>query len=48
MNIYIKNGTLIDPKNHIDAKRDVFIAAGKIAAIGNAPSGFVADQVIDD
>ena len=47
MNIYIKNGTLIDPKNHIDAKRDVFIAAGKIAAIGNAPSGFVADQVID-
>ncbi len=47
MNIHIKNGTLIDPKNHIDAKRDVFIAAGKVAATGVAPSGFVADQVID-
>lgn len=47
MNIQIKNGRLIDPKNNIDAVRDVFIAAGKIAAIGAAPGGFVAEQVID-
>ena len=47
MNIHIKNGRLIDPKNNIDALRDVFIAAGKIAAISTAPGGFVADQVID-
>jgi len=47
MNIHIKNGRLIDPKNNIDALRDVFIAAGKIAAIGEAPGGFVAEQVID-
>jgi dihydroorotase len=47
MNIHIKNGRLIDPKNNIDALRDVFIAAGKIAAIGAAPNGFVAEQVID-
>ncbi len=47
MNIHIKNGRLIDPKNNIDALRDVFIAAGKIAAIGAAPSSFVADRVID-
>lgn len=47
MNIHIKNGRLIDPKNAIDAKRDVFIASGRIAAIGVAPKGFVADQVID-
>jgi dihydroorotase len=47
MNIHIKNGRLIDPKNNIDALRDVFIAAGKIAAIGTAPSGFVADRVLD-
>jgi dihydroorotase len=47
MNIQIKNGRLIDPKNQIDAVRDVFIAGGKIAATGNAPAGFVADQVID-
>ncbi|HEX5338639.1 MAG TPA: dihydroorotase [Gallionella sp.] len=47
MNIHIKNGRLIDPKNNIDAQQDVFIAAGKVAAIGSAPAGFVADKVID-
>lgn len=47
MNIQIKNGRLIDPKNQIDAVCDVFIAAGRIAAIGNAPAGFSTDQVID-
>ncbi len=47
MNIHIKNGRLIDPKNNIDAVRDVFIASGKIAAIGAVPKGFVAAQVID-
>ena len=47
MNIHINIGRLIDPKNNLDALRDVFISAGKIAAIGSAPGGFVADQVID-
>ena len=47
MNIQIKNGRLIDPKNKIDAPQDLFIAAGKIAAIGTAPAGFVADKVIN-
>ena len=47
MKIHIKNGRLIDPKNQIDAQRDVFIADKRIAAIGTAPAGFVADQVID-
>ena len=47
MNIHIKNGRLIDPKNKIDGKLDVFIASGKIAATGKAPSGFVVDKVID-
>ncbi|MBI5658806.1 MAG: dihydroorotase [Nitrosomonadales bacterium] len=47
MNIHIKNGRLIDPKNRIDAQRDVFVAEKRIAAIGAAPDGFVADQVID-
>ncbi|HXU93645.1 MAG TPA: dihydroorotase [Gallionella sp.] len=47
MNIHIKNGRLIDPKNNIDAQQDVFIAAGKVAAIGQAPAGFAADKVID-
>ncbi len=47
MNIQIKNGRLIDPKNNMDALHDVFIAAGKIAAIGTASKGFVADKIID-
>jgi len=47
MNIHIKNGRVIDPKNHIDAQQDVFIDAGKIAGIGSAPAGFVADRTID-
>lgn len=47
MKIYIKNGHLIDPKNNIDTKQDVYIAAGKIAGIGKAPDGFVANQTID-
>ena len=47
MNIQIMNGRLIDPKNKIDAQQDVFIAAGRIAAIGTAPAGFAADRVID-
>jgi dihydroorotase len=47
MNIHIKNGRLIDPKNKIDAKQDVYISDKHIVAIGNAPQGFVAEQVID-
>jgi dihydroorotase len=47
MNIHIKNGRLIDPKNGIDAQQDVYIAAGRIAALGTAPAGFAADRTID-
>jgi dihydroorotase len=47
MKIHIKNGRLIDPKNNIDATLDIFIAAGKIAGIGQAPAGFSANQTID-
>ncbi|OIR10314.1 dihydroorotase [mine drainage metagenome] len=47
MNIHIKNGRLIDPRNGIDAQLDVFIADKHVAGIGKAPQGFVAGQVID-
>ncbi len=47
MKIHIKNGHVIDPKNKLDTKQDVFIAACKIAGIGKAPDGFVANQTID-
>lgn len=47
MKIHIKNGRLIDPDNGIDAQRDVFVAAGKVVAIGDMPTGFGANRVID-
>jgi len=45
--VHIKGGRLIDPKNRVDAKLDVFIADGKIAALGRAPSGFRAERTIE-
>jgi dihydroorotase len=47
MNIQIKNGRLIDPKNGIDSQQDLFITAGKVASVGSAPAGFIADKIID-
>ncbi|HSI42715.1 MAG TPA: dihydroorotase [Methylotenera sp.] len=47
MKIHIKNGRVIDPKNKLDSKLDVYIAAGKIIALGTAPEGFTASQTID-
>ena len=47
MKIHIKNGRLVDPKNSIDSLQDLFIAAGKIVAIGKTPDGFHANRVID-
>ena len=47
MRLHIKNGRVIDPASKTDAQQDLFIADGKIAAIGTAPAGFAADQVID-
>ncbi|MCG6934104.1 MAG: dihydroorotase [Gallionella sp.] len=47
MNIEITNGRLIDPKNSIDARQNVYIVDRRIAAIGASPPGFVADQTID-
>lgn len=47
MKIQIKNGRVIDPANGVDAVQDVFIAAGKIVALGAASADFVANKVID-
>ena len=44
--VHIKGGRVIDPKNRVDAKQDVFIADGKIAALGKAPAGFRAERTI--
>jgi dihydroorotase len=46
MKIAIKNGHVIDPANALDAVADVFIAEGRIVAVG-ACEGFTPDQEID-
>ena len=45
--IQIRNGRFIDPKSGTDAKKDVFIADGRIVAIGRAPAGFQPGRLID-
>lgn len=47
MKIQIKNGRVIDPQSGMDQLADVFIAAGKILAIGAMPEGFHAKRIID-
>jgi dihydroorotase len=51
MKLHIKNGHLIDPANGIDAKNDLYIADGKVVAVGAVSAefgaGFVADKTID-
>ena len=47
MKIEIKNGRLIDPKHGVDRVTTLFIAAGKIAAIGASPAGWSANRTID-
>lgn len=46
MKIHIKGGTLIDPAAGT-RQADVFVAAGKVAAIGAAPADFNAAKTID-
>src|SRR5215218_5211397 len=45
--LLLKNGHTIDPLNHIDGKRDVAIANGKVAAVGEEINPALAKKVID-
>ena len=47
MKIHIKGGRVIDPANGTDGHHDVYIAAGKIVAVGAAPAGFTANRTVD-
>jgi dihydroorotase len=47
MRIQIKNGRVIDPASGIDRPADVFVAEGRIVAVGRTPAGFEAEGVID-
>lgn len=45
--LWIRDGHLIDPANAQDAPCDVFVANGRVAALGKPPNGFVPDRVIN-
>lgn len=47
MKLHIKNGRVIDPASNLDKQTDIFISAGRIAAIGEAPKGFDMAATID-
>lgn len=47
MKIEIRNGRVIDPKNGIDRVGTLYVAAGKVAAIGDAPPGWNPNRTID-
>jgi dihydroorotase len=47
MKIHIRNGRVIDPMNARDEIADVFVAAGKIVAVGHAPADFHANRTLD-
>lgn len=47
MTISITNARVINPSSGFDKQIDVHIENGKIIAIGDKPTGFIADQVIE-
>jgi len=47
MRIEIKNGNLIDPTAGTQTLSSLYVADGRIAALGRAPDGFRADRIID-
>lgn len=47
MNIAILNGRVIDPASGFDQTAGVYIAGGRILAIGRAPARFKADRTLD-
>jgi dihydroorotase len=47
VNVEIRGGRVVDPASGTDKVADVYIAQGRLAAIGAAPAGFRADRSID-
>ena len=47
MRIAIRAGHLVDPANGVDRQADLFIAEGKVVAVGRMPDGFAPEREID-
>jgi dihydroorotase len=45
--IEIRNGLLVNPADGSEAKANVYIEADRIVGVGDAPSGFSAEKIID-
>jgi dihydroorotase len=45
--IHVRGGRLVDPKHGVDAQRDLYVADGRVVAVGAAPDAFRADRTID-
>lgn len=48
MNIWIKNGHLLDPGTNRDGMIDIFIKDGKVAAVGSFPSKYVSEEELQN
>jgi dihydroorotase len=47
MRILVRGGRVIDPATELDAVQDLWVAAGKVVALGRRPDGFDAERDID-
>lgn len=47
MKIHIKQGRVIDPMQQLDTVTDLYVAAGKIVGLGEAPADFHANRTLD-
>jgi len=47
MKIEISQGRVIDPRHGVDRVTSVYVAEGKVAAVGAPPSGWIAEHRID-
>jgi dihydroorotase len=45
--IRISGGRVIDPASGVDSIQDMYVAAGRIVSMGQAPDGFTSDREID-
>ena len=45
--LLVRGGRIIDPASGLDRTADVWIADGRVAALGDAPAGFEADRVVE-
>src|SRR5690606_2134534 len=45
--LHIKDGRLINPASSVDKHQDIYIAGGRVVAIGAPPADFTPDRIVD-